>query len=74
MAHFSPSDLVASTLAPVYLVVAAVSLLMAVRYLKRVMAPVGELVHVVAAAIAGVLAVSLALILVFAALLTMLRG
>ena len=69
---FASAD--AGALASVYLVAAAVGLVLALRCLKRAIVPLGELVHALAAAVVGVLSVSVALILIVAALLTAIQG
>jgi hypothetical protein len=51
----------------VYLVLAALSLLLALRLMKRALAPVGALVQAVAAAAVVAFAITLALVLVAAA-------
>jgi hypothetical protein len=77
MVSSSFSDLAAAhagALAPLYLVVAAAGLVLALRCLKRAVVPVGELMQALAAAVVGVLSLGVALILIVAALLTMVRG
>jgi hypothetical protein len=54
-----------------YLAVAAVCLLVALRFLKRALAPIGVLLHAVAAAAAAASAAVLALALLVAAAYTM---
>jgi hypothetical protein len=51
----------------VYLVLAALSLLVALRLMKRALAPIGALVQAVAAAAVVVVTIGLALVLVVAA-------